>query len=105
MVGKDDNANVSKRFREGWEPVAAKDFPELKIMNDQNSRFPENIEVGGLILCQAPKELMDQRKEYYGNMAQNQMRSVDESYLRENDARMPMLAPERKSRVSSSGND
>jgi hypothetical protein len=37
MVGTLDNMNVSKRFREGWEPVKAEDHPELQIMSDHKS--------------------------------------------------------------------
>ena len=29
MVGQDDKANMSKRIREGWEPVRAEDHPEF----------------------------------------------------------------------------
>ena len=30
MVGQDDKANMSKRIREGWEPVRAEDHPEFE---------------------------------------------------------------------------
>ena len=37
VAGHRDNTNVSKRFREGWEPVRAEDHPEFQIMSDHNS--------------------------------------------------------------------
>lgn len=104
MLGKTDNVNVSAKFREGWEPVRAADYPDLQVIPDHETRFPENIEVGGLILCKCPADLMRQRQEYYQQKAQGQMQAVDDNYLRESDPRMPMLKPERTTRVSRFGN-
>ena len=102
MVGSSDNTNVSKRFREGWEPVRAEDHPELHIMSDHKSEFGAKggIEVGGLLLCKAPQEIVEQRRAYYKNHAESQMQAVDNNYMRENDPRMPVLAPDRKTRVA-----
>jgi hypothetical protein len=54
-------------------------------------RFKDNVIIGGLMLCKAPLELVAERTEYYDNMAQSQMRSVDNNLMRENDPRMPCL--------------
>lgn len=99
-LGNADNANVSRRLREGWVPVRIEDHPELKVMSDIGSRFEGNIEIGGLLLCKAPAERMQKRNEYYAKMANTQMESVDNNYLRENDPRMPLLAPDRKTRTT-----
>lgn len=98
--GTSDNRNVSKRFREGWEPVNAKDHPELQILTDRGSQFQDGIEVGGLLLCKTSTENVEARKDYYGQTAQNQMSSVDNSFLRESDPRMPLLKPERRTRTT-----
>ena len=105
MVGSPDNTNVSKRRREGWEPVRAEDHPELQIMSDHKSEWGEkgNIEVGGLLLCKAPEEVVEQRREYFKKHADSQMQAVDNNYMRENDPRMPVLAPDRKTRVAFGG--
>lgn len=103
MLGRTDNVNVSSKFREGWQPVPASEFRDLKVVADHDSRFPDNIEVGGLILCQAPVELMQQRREYQARKAQGQMEAVDRNYMREGDPRMPLLKPERKTRISNFG--
>jgi hypothetical protein len=100
MTGSADNTNVSRQLREGYVPVRAEDHPELMLEADQNSRFKGNVEVGGLLLCKIPEEMAKQRANYYQNMAQQQMNSVDNNFMRENDPRMPLLAPERLSRVS-----
>lgn len=98
--GKPDNKNVSARIREGWEPVLASEHPELQIMSDRDSRFPDNVEVGGLLLCKTATENVTARKNYYEKRATDQMSTVDNNYLRENDPRMPLMKPERKSRTT-----
>ena len=100
VLGQPDNTHVSQMFREGWEPVKAEDQPELKLQSDLNSQFQGNIEVGGLLLCKCPEEKMKQRTEHFQKIAENQMESVDNNFLRENDPRMPMLNPERSTRTT-----
>ena len=100
MVGTLDNTNVSKRFREGWEPVRAEDHPELQIMSDHKWAQKGGIEVGGLLLCKAPEETVEKRRTYYRNHAESQMQAVDNNYMRESDPRMPVLPPDRKTRVA-----
>ncbi|MGC4008843.1 MAG: hypothetical protein QM805_07630 [Pseudomonas sp.] len=99
-MGKEDNPNVSSRFREGYVPVLAADFPELRVLPDHNSRFPENLEVGGLILCSIPAEFAEERVEGQLQQAKAQMDAVDRNYMRENDPRMPLLASERSTRTT-----
>ena len=99
-LGRTDNTNVSRQFREGWEPVKAEDHPELKIMSDHTSQFKGNVEVGGLLLCKAPAEKMESRKKYFQELADRQIEGVDRSFLRENDPRMPLLNPERSTRTT-----
>ena len=104
-LGQPDNTNVSAKFREGWEPVKAEDHPELQVMSDIDSRFEGNIEVGGLLLCKNTQENVEARQEYLQDVNDRQMESVDNSYLRESDPRMPVLKPERSTKVSfGSGN-
>jgi hypothetical protein len=99
-LGNADMTNVSRRFREGYVPVKASEFPELQVLSDVDSRFPENIEVGGLLLCSIPAEKATKRTLAQANIAQAQMAAVDQNYLRESDPRMPVLKPERSSRTS-----
>jgi hypothetical protein len=100
VMGQADTPNVSAKFREGWTPVAAKDFPELQVMSDVDSRWKENIEVGGLLLCSNATETVEARKEAHKEMSKRQIESVDNSYLRNNDPRMPVLRPERNTRTT-----
>ena len=99
-LGKDDATNISGKLREGWEPVRASDHPEIRMFgSDGNAKFPDSVQVGGLLLCKTPVELTEQRNAYYRNQAEAQMQSVDNTYMRENDPRMPMFK-ERKSTVT-----
>lgn len=99
MAGQNDGMNVSSKFREGWEPVKAKDHPEIEMSVVESERFKENILIGGLLLCRAPIELVNQRDAYFKQQARNQMTAVDNNLMRENDPRMPLFN-ESKSRVS-----
>lgn len=94
-----DALNISAKFREGWEPVKASDHPEIMLMPGQSNRFPDSIEIGGLLLCKTPVELTEQRNAHYNRQANSQMESVDNSFMRENDPRMPLFK-ERSTQVS-----
>jgi hypothetical protein len=99
IMGQADPSNTSAKFREGWEPVKASEQPKLMMQADPNGRFKDNIEIGGLLLCKAPKELMAQRDDYYAQQAKAQIQSVDNNFMRLNDERMPLFN-ERKSSTS-----
>lgn len=98
-MGVNDPSNISSKFREGWEPVKASDHPEAHTGTGSANRFPDTIEIGGLILCKTPVEFVDQRNAFYQNQADGQMSSVDNNFMRESDARMPLFK-ERRSEVS-----
>jgi hypothetical protein len=99
-LGQSDNTNVSSKFREGWTPVRAEDHPNLQVVSDIDSRFTDNIEVGGLLLCQNSTENVQARRDEQNRQAASQMEAVDTSYLRNSDPRMPVLNPERSTRTS-----
>lgn len=99
LLNEADNLNVSTKMREGWEPVKLADHPEMKIMLDQNSKFKDCIEIGGLLLCKMPQEFVDQRNAHYSGKAKQQEQAVDNSFLKESDARMPLFS-DKKTTVS-----
>ncbi len=92
IAGQDNATNVSQKFRDKWVPCKAEDYPELQINGNKDG----NVEIGGLLLCKKPKELAEARRRYFDDKAQKQMESVDNSFLKNNDARMPLFA-DRKS--------
>ena len=97
--GQADPTNVSSKLREGWEPVKAVDHPEIELVSIENERFKDNVIMGGLMLCKAPVELVEERTEYYQKVTDSQMDSVDNNLMRESDPRMPMFN-NRKSEVT-----
>ena len=94
-----DPRNLSAKLREGWEPVALEEQPKFQLLVDPNSRFKDNIEIGGLLLCKTPEEFVDQRNAHYRVQAESQMDAVDNNLMRQNDPRMPLFN-EKKSTVS-----
>jgi len=98
-LGQADARNISSKTREGWEPVRIEEQPQFRMLVDPNSRFKDSIEVAGLLLCKIPDEFVEQRKAYFDKVAQDQIESVDNNFMRENDPRMPLFR-ERKSTTS-----
>ena len=90
-LGTADATNVSSKLREGWEPVKAADHPEITMVTVENERFADNVVIGGLMLCKAPIELVQERNEYFNQQTKAQMQSVDNNFMRENDPRMPLF--------------
>ena len=96
MNGQADPRNLSRALREGWEPVRLEEQPKMKLLVDPQSRFKDNIEIGGLVLCKTPEEFVVQRNKYYQDQTEAQTKAVDNNLMRENDPRMPIFN-ERKS--------
>ena len=99
QMNQADPRNLSSKLRQGWEPVRIEEQPQFKMFVDPDSRYKDNIEVQGLLLCKIPVEFVEQRKEYYANQNKAQMESVDNNFMRENDPRMPLFS-DRKSKTS-----
>lgn len=85
--GVTDKINFQKRRREGWEPVRAEDHPEAiaGIGVEQQTGI---VEIGGLVLCKMPTEMVEQRNRYYSDHAREVLDSAEQNYLRDSDERM-----------------
>ena len=88
--GVDDKSNMSKRIREGYEPVRAEDYPEFEAPTIDSGSNKGVIGVGGLILAKVPVETAVERNAYFQNQAKDAMQGVDQNYMRESDPRMPI---------------
>jgi hypothetical protein len=100
MMGQDDKANMSKRIREGWEPVRAEEYPEFDAPTVEDGKHAGVIGVGGLILARIPIEIVEQRRQYFEQMANDQMEAVDRNLMRESNSVMPIDKPNRQTRVT-----
>jgi hypothetical protein len=94
--GQSDDRNVLKAMQEGWEAVAMEEQSELQLLASREGRYKDKIEVGGLLLMKTPKEFVEQRNAYVQKNTDSQMRAVDNTLMRQSDARMPIFN-ERKS--------
>jgi hypothetical protein len=86
-----DPRNMSAKLREGWEPVRVEEQPRFQLLVDPTSRFKDNIEIGGLLLCKTPTEFVQQRNAFYAKQTQAQTDAVDNNLMRQSDARMPLF--------------
>ena len=98
-LGQADPRNLSAKLREGWEAVRIEEQPKFQMLVDPNSRFKDNIEIGGLLLCKTPEEFVQQRNDYYASQTQAQTDAVENNLMRQSDARMPIFK-EGRSEVS-----
>jgi hypothetical protein len=99
LEGKDDERNVSSKFREGWEPVKLEEQPQYRSLVSAGIKQTDNVRIGELLLCKMPEEFKDQRAAYFGKAAKDNREAVDNNLMRENDPRMPLFK-ERKSQTS-----
>lgn len=99
VLGESVQSNVSKKNREGWEPVKADDYPELRLTGDVNG----NVELGGLMLCSIPEGMVEARTEYFKDKSQAQIDSVDNNFMRNSDPRMPLFSDKKSSTTKGAG--
>jgi hypothetical protein len=86
-----DPRNLSSKLREGWEPVGLEEQPKFQLLADPASRYKDNIEIGGLLLCKTPSEFVQQRNAFVAKQTLAQTEAVDNNLMRQSDARMPIF--------------
>ena len=106
VAGFEDTANVTKKFREGWEFVRAE---EIKNSSDihkypviRQGQYEGCIGIGGLVLARIPEEILKSRAEYFDRITQDQMNAVDNDLMKEQRPEMPINI-DRQSRVTFGG--
>jgi hypothetical protein len=102
-LGAADPRNLSAKLREKWEPVPIEEQPEMQLLIDPNSRFKDNIEIGGLLLCKTPEEFVEQRNNFYAKQTDAQAEAVDNNLMRQSDSRMPLFSERKSSSTFGSG--
>ena len=79
VLGQETPTNVAKRLREGWQPrdpktvKNAEHFPTI-----EHGKFVGHIGIEGMLLCEMPEEMVNERNMYYARMTENLMRSVEQ---------------------------
>jgi len=97
LLNAPDPRNVSGKLREGWEPVRIEEQPKFQLLVDPNSRYKDNIEIGGLLLCKTPEEFVGQRNSHFAKQAEAQTEAVDNNLMRQSDPRMPLFKENKSS--------
>ena len=90
-----DDRTFQKRLREGWEAVQAEDHPEMMSQSGLTQKSGL-VEVGGLILCKMPEEMVMQRRAYYANMNRDAAEAAEDNYMRDPDERSERLFKKRR---------
>ncbi len=84
LHGKEEPHHVANRTREGWEPRKADTAPD----------FPSSkeglIETGGLILCEMPEPMVEQRNAYYQRKNELQNSAVEQDLNRVAEPHLPI---------------
>ena len=97
-----DSKNVSARMREGWEFVRADEYPDTEWPQMESGRYQGVKAVGGLMLARKPNESVEQRKEYFAQVAQDKDDAVASDPLKDQHPSMP-ISQERSSRLTLGG--
>ena len=103
VMGQEDKKNVSSRMREGYEPVRLEELGDFDAPTVEDGTMKGVVSVGGLLLAKIPKEIVDERNEYFRQQTEDQQEAVDNNLLREQHPSMPIDNPSRQSRVSFGG--
>lgn len=98
-----DPRNISSKLREGWEPVKIEEQPQFELLLDQNSRFKDGIEIGGLLLCKTPTEFVDQRNKFFAQKTEAQTQAVDNNLMSQSDPRAPIFTEKKSSHTFGRG--
>jgi len=103
VMGQEDKKNVASRMREGYEPVRLEELGDFDAPTVDDGAMKGVVSVGGLLLAKIPKEIVDERNEYFRQQTEDQQEAVDNNLLREQHPSMPIDNPDRQSRVSFGG--
>tara|TARA_R100001443_G_scaffold117413_1_gene142316 strand:+ start:3735 stop:4196 length:462 start_codon:yes stop_codon:yes gene_type:complete len=100
VMGNDDKKNLSARLREGFDLVRADEYPDFEAPTVNDGKHAGVIGVGGLLLARFPIESKKERDAYFQGKTDEQMTAVDNDLMREEHSSMPILKPDRQSRVT-----
>ena len=79
VLGQETPTNVAKRLREGWQPRDPKTVKDAQhFPTIEHGKFAGYIGIEGMLLCEMPEEMVNERNLYYARMTENLMRSVEQ---------------------------
>jgi len=101
-LGFNDQKNMTKRLREGFELVRADEYPNEDYPVVEDGKYAGVIGIGGLVLARIPEEIAKQRAEYFANQSKEQVESLDNDLMKEQHPSMPINV-DRQTRVTFGG--
>ena len=79
VLGQETPTNVAKRLREGWQPRDPKTVKNVQhFPTIEHGKFAGCVGIEGMVLCEMPEEMVNERNDYYAKMTENLMRSVEQ---------------------------
>jgi len=100
LVGTEEDQNIYRRQREGYEVVRAEEiqdfFPYIDTVRE--GKHTGVVRNGDLILMKVPIRIVQQRTEYYEKLTQKQQQAVNQELGKQDSEDMP-LTRRHKSRV------
>lgn len=100
--GNDDDAeHFDSMLEEGWRPVKRQRVRRLhELTAITHQKYGQYYVKRGLILMEIPEELETQRARYFHQQQKQMNRGVDENLFKLRNRLMPLLKPQRTTRVS-----
>lgn len=97
----EDIENIEKSMDEGWRPRERSTVKRGHELTARSSgQYGKYYVKRGLMLMEMPEKVAQQRAKFYRKKLRTMTESVEKDMLRENSKVMPLLTPERKTRVS-----
>lgn len=88
--GESDDANIQYRMQEHGEIVHPDEIPSMMFSkNTAEGKGVASIRRKDLVLMKFPKEVFEQRKEYYAKLADAQVQGVADQFLQKGTKEMP----------------
>jgi len=79
VLGQETPTNVAKRLREGWQPRDPKTVKNVQhFPTIEHGKFAGCVGIEGMVLCEMPEDMVNERNDYYAKMTENLMRSVEQ---------------------------
>jgi len=101
-LGFNDQKNMTRRLREGFELVRADEYPDGDYPIVEDGKYAGVIGIGGLVLARIPEEIAKQRAEYFAGQAKEQVEALDNDLMKEQHPSMPINV-DRQTRVTFGG--
>lgn len=80
IFGRDDVRNVARQFREGWMPRPADTTPKnLHVPRINGGQFAGCIGVEGMVLCEIPERMAEQRNRHYRRKAEALAQDIEKN--------------------------